>query len=92
MTSNKLWLALRKALRTEWQHLTTINRSDRLWQMPFAAALATGLPLLVGAGFDRLDYGLISSLGGLVFLYTPNTPLYHRMVSLMACAFAMTAC
>ena len=92
MTSNKLWLALKKTLHTEWQHLTTINRSDRLWQMPFAAALATGLPLLVGAGFDRLDYGLISSLGGLVFLYTPNTPLYHRMVSLMACAFAMTAC
>jgi hypothetical protein len=92
MTSNHLWLALKRTLRTEWQHLTTINRSDRLWQMPFAAALATGLPLLVGAGFDHLHYGLISSLGGLAFLYTPNTPLHHRMVSLMACAFAITAC
>jgi hypothetical protein len=60
--------------------------------MPFAAALATGLPLLVGAYFDRLSYGLVSSLGGLVFLYLPDTPLYHRMVTLMACAFAMTAC
>src|SRR5690606_3200921 len=59
--------------------------------MPVAAALATGLPLLVGAGFDRLDYGLVSSLGGLVFLYLPETPLHHRMVSLMACAFAMIA-
>lgn len=92
MTLNSPWFRLKSVLRTEWQHLTTIHRSDRLWQMPFAAALATALPLLVGAGFDHLDYGLISSLGGLVFLYTPNTPLYHRMVLLMACAFAMTAC
>lgn len=92
MTPYSARLRLKNLLRTEWQHLTTINPSDRLWQMPFAAALATGLPLFVGAWFDRLDYGLVSSLGGLVFLYTPNTPLYHRMVSLMACAFAMTAC
>ncbi len=92
MTPNSPGSRLKNVLRTEWQHLTTVNRSDRLWQMPFAAALATGLPLLIGAWFDHLDYGLVSSLGGLVFLYTPNTPLYHRMVSLMACAFAMTAC
>jgi len=60
--------------------------------MPFAAALAAGLPLLVGAAFGRIDYGLISSLGGMVFLYLPETPLHHRMVSLMASAFAMIAC
>lgn len=72
--------------------MTTIRPSDRPWQMPFAAALAAGLPLLVGAAFGRIDYGLISSLGGLVFLYLPETPLHHRMVSLMASAFAMIAC
>lgn len=60
--------------------------------MPFAAALASGLPLIVGACFNHLDYGLISSLGGLVFLYMPNTPMYHRMVSVMACAFGLVAC
>jgi uncharacterized membrane protein YccC len=70
----------------------TIRASDRMWQMPFAAALATGLPLLIGAYFDHLAYGLVSSLGGLVFLYLPSTPLYHRMVSVMACAFGMAAC
>ena len=26
-----------------------------------------------------------------MFLYLPDTPLHHRMVSLMACAFAMSA-
>ncbi|CAM3655900.1 FUSC family protein [Polaromonas hydrogenivorans] len=79
-------------MREELHQLMTIKPSDRLWQMPFAAALATGLPLLVGAFFNRMNYGLVSSLGGLVFLYLPATALYHRMVTLMACAFAMAAC
>ncbi len=83
------WYAL---LGRELRQLAAFNASDRRWQMPFCAALASGLPLLIGAWFDRFDYGLISSMGGLVFLYAPNTPLYHRMVSLMACAFGMSAC
>lgn len=92
MTNGWTWRKLQVLLRAELLQLTTIHSSDRRWQMPFAAALASGLPMMVGAYFDRLDYGLVSSLGGLVFLYLPNTPLYHRMVSLMACAFGMTAC
>lgn len=87
-----VWHGFRAMLREEWRQLATIHPSDRPWQMPFAAALASGLPLLVGAWFGHMDYGLVSSLGGLVFLYTPNTPLYHRMVSLMACAFGLSAC
>jgi uncharacterized membrane protein YccC len=92
MTRRGGWSQFQALMRAELLHLTTINASDRRWQMPFAAALASGLPLLVGAYFDHMDYGLISSLGGLVFLYLPDTPLHHRMVLLMACAFAMTAC
>lgn len=86
------WERFQALMRREMLHLATINASDRRWQMPFCAALATGLPLLVGAYFAHLDYGLVSSLGGLVFLYLPNTPLSHRMVSLMACAFGLCAC
>src|SRR5574338_244140 len=86
------WSRLKALLREEWRQLTTIKSSDRPWQMPFAAALSSGLPLMVGAYFDHMDYGLMSSLGGLVFLYLPETPMYHRMVFLMACAFAMIAC
>lgn len=78
-------------LREELRHFFTVQRSDRRWQMPMAAALASGAPLLVGAAFDHLPYGLIGSLGGLVFLYLPATPLYHRMAWLMACAFGMGA-
>ncbi len=70
----------------------TLTPSNRPWQMPFTSALAIGLPLLAGAYFDHLDYGLVASLGGLVFLYLPNTPMHHRMVTIMACAFVITAC
>lgn len=86
------WSRFQARIRAELGHLATIHASDRRWPMPFCAALASGLPLLIGAGFEHLDYGLVSSLGGLLFLYLPNTPLSHRMVALMACAFGMSAC
>lgn len=92
MKQSNRWSKLQKLMREEISHLTTIQASDRLWQMPFAAALASGLPLMIGAYFNQMAYGLVSSLGGLVFLYLPSTPLYHRMISVMACAFGMVAC
>jgi uncharacterized membrane protein YccC len=83
---------LRALLAAELRQLTTIQASDRAWQMPFAAALAMGLPLLIGAWYDHLTFGLVAAVGGLVFLYLPSTPLHHRMVTLMTCAFGMNAC
>ncbi len=59
--------------------------------MPFAAALATGLPLLAGVfSTAGLWADLVARRTGV--LYLPQTPLYHRMVTMMACAFAMAAC
>lgn len=86
--SNKL----QSLLLAELRHLATFHPSDRVWQMPFAAALASGLPLLIGAWFDRMAYGLASSLGGLVFLYLPATPLHHRMIAVMAASFSLVGC
>ncbi|MEE1654148.1 FUSC family protein [Brachymonas sp. G13] len=85
------WQRLSQLVRTEWYHLTDFKHSDRPWQLPFAAALASGLPLAVGAWFGHVQYGVLSSLGGLVFLYIANLPLAQRMVVLMVCAFAMAA-
>jgi uncharacterized membrane protein YccC len=85
------WRATVELLRREGRQLVTVTASDRPWQMPVAAALAMGLPLLVGCYFGHMEYGLISSLGGMVFLSLPETPLHHRMVQLIACAFAMSA-
>ena len=92
MISWQVWRKLQKRIRVELTHLATIHPSDRRWQMPFCAALASGLPLLIGAYFDHLNFGLVSSLGGLVFVYCPKTPLSHRMVTLMTCAFGFSAC
>ncbi len=89
---NRALARLRTRLIVEWRGLVTINRSDRPWQMPFAAALAAGLPVLVGAIFDRMDFGVLSSLAGMVFLYLPATSLQHRMVWMMSCAFGMVSC
>lgn len=79
----------RRLLRDEWRQLVTILPSDRPWQMPFAAALASGLPLLAGAWFHQMSAATLASLGGLVFLYMPETSLAQRMVMLLACAFGM---
>ena len=83
---------LGRRLRTEWQHLTTVQSHPRRWPMPVAAALSAGLPLLCGAYFGDMRAGLIGSLGGIAFLHLPETPFHHRMVRLMACAFALAAC
>lgn len=79
-------------LHQEWRHLTAITPSDRPWQMPVAAALASGVPLAFGAAFDRLEDGLTASLSGLVFLYLPQTALRDRMKRIAACALGMAAC
>lgn len=84
--------SLRQVFQEEWRQLWTISSSTRPWQMALAAACATGIPLVVGAYFNVLSFGLFASLGGLCFVYAPNTELYHRMAVLMACAFGMTAC
>ncbi len=82
---------LRQLLGNEWRALASVNHSDRPWEMPVAAALASGLPIFIGAAWGELALGLAASLGGLVFLHLPATRLSHRMAWLMACAFGMTA-
>jgi hypothetical protein len=92
MATPAWWQKLKELIRMEWHYLTMINKTDRVWQMPVAHALASGLPLLIAAYFDHLNYGLVASLGGMVFLYLPTTPMSHRMVLAMAAAFGMIAC
>jgi hypothetical protein len=84
--------SIQQLLRAELAHLTTLQPNRRPWQMPFAAGLSCGLPLFAAASIGHIEFGLLATLGGLVFLYLPNTAMSHRMVVLMACAFAMIAC
>jgi hypothetical protein len=62
---------MRQFLADEWRALASLNRSDRTWEMPVAAALASGLADLHRRGFWRTRAGLAASLGGLVFLHLP---------------------
>ena len=76
-------------MRDEWRNFVRVSPSDRPWQRPFAIALATCLPLIVGLMFGRLDYGVQSSMAGFVFLYLPETVLQQRMMWLMTCGFGL---
>jgi uncharacterized membrane protein YccC len=80
---------LRRFLVDEARQLASVNRSDRPWEMPVAAALASGVPIFVGAAYGEPGLGLAGSLGGLVFLHQPPTRLSHRMAWVMASAFGM---
>ncbi|MRX50395.1 FUSC family protein [Paracoccus sp. S-4012] len=79
-------------LRHEWRELVTIRASDRPWEMPVGAALATGLPMLAGAAWDLMGDATLASMAGLIFVYLPRTPLHHRMVTIMGCGFGMICC
>ncbi len=85
------WQTIRHAIREELHELTVFHQPSRPWEMPFAAALSYGLPLLFGAWFGHLDQALLVAFGGMVFLYLPRTPLWHRMAWIMVCAFGMIA-
>lgn len=91
MTNSRWATKLRLRIAGEWRHFTTFQPSGRRWPMPLAAALSSGLPLLVGATLGRMDAGLVGSLGGLSFLYLPDRSLHQRMVVLMGCAFGLVA-
>ena len=82
---------LRELLLREVRELARVNASNRPWEMPLAAAAASGLPILIAAAYGELAFGLAASLGGLVFLYLPASKLSHRMAWLMACAFGLVA-
>lgn len=87
-----IWQQIIEFFTTEYKNLTHFNQSDRPWLMPFAASIAMGLPLLIGVAYHHLNYGLPGCLGGMVFLYLPNTAMHHRIITLLCCAFGMLTC
>lgn len=77
--------AIFKHLKTTF----TFSQTDRVWQLPFFAAMAVGIVLFVGILCDRVDLALVAILGVNSFLYVPNTPIYHRMAVTMCCSFGI---
>jgi len=81
--------ALGALARKELAALLTIRPSDRPWQLPFAAAVASGAPVALGALLGLPTEGALGAVAGLSFLYLPSTRLNHRIPVIMASAFAM---
>lgn len=77
----------RSRLHKEIMFLFELKKTERLWHIPVLASLCVGLPLLIGYYFDKLDYGILSCMAGLVILYLPSTTLARRMITLLACSF-----
>jgi hypothetical protein len=83
----RLW----RRLRAEWTELARVQKSDRPWQLPAAAAIASGGPLLAAAWHGNLALGLAASLGGLVFLYLPRAAGARGLARVAGCAIGMVA-
>jgi uncharacterized membrane protein YccC len=64
-------------------HFSDIKRP---WGYFFVAALAIGLPVLVGAWLNQFAAATIASMGGLVILYLGQRPLPQRMLVLVLCS------
>ena len=81
----------RQAAVAEARALLVIQRSDRPWQLPLAAAAASGVPIAVGAAAGEIQTGAIGAVAGLAALYLPATPLRQRIPLIAACTFGMFA-
>ena len=83
--------SLREFLRREYAEYFKPSKSDRPWQLPFAIAVASGLPMLLGAWLGNLAAGTVASIGAMTIVYLPRTRLDLRMVTVMAVSCAMIA-
>ncbi|OYW85278.1 MAG: hypothetical protein B7Z20_09390, partial [Sphingobium sp. 32-64-5] len=83
------WMTLKLMVRRELAALLTLQPSTRPWQLPFAATMASGAPMLAGAASGQPALGALGAIAGLSFLYLPPVRLFQRIPIMMACAFAM---
>lgn len=76
-------------LKREIIEIFSWQKSERVWQMPFFAAWSIGVVLLIGSLVNRPDLALISMVGAMVFLYVPDTPIFHKIVLTTCLSFLM---
>lgn len=78
--------------RLNWhvRSMMEIKKTERQWHFPLLAGVCIGVCLFVGWYFDKLSYGNLSSVGGLVILYFTHASLSKRMVHVCMAAFGLT--
>lgn len=72
-------MKLPQPLRALLSEAVCIQRGNRVWRLPAAAAFASGVPLLLAAAAGNLSLGLPGSLAALVFLHLPASGFARRM-------------
>lgn len=79
-------------IRREAAEYFTPNKSDRPWQLPLAIAIASGLPVMIGAWLGNIGAGTLASIGAMTIVYLPRTRLDQRMLAVMSASCGMIAC
>ncbi|MCY6356351.1 FUSC family protein [Clostridium sp. ZS2-4] len=67
-----------KSLLTVIKQAFEINKKPFSWSKAIGAAICSGVPLIVGILIGQLRLGLLSSIGGFVYLYVFNEPYVQR--------------
>ena len=83
-----------QSIRMGLQDLTHFKSHPRPWHLPFIFAIAISLPVFVGAWWQQLSVGLLTSLGAMVILNLPTQygGLIYRLTAVAACGFCMMTC
>lgn len=64
------------------RQLFELKPSTRPWHFSLVAALCVGIPVLIGSYFKHPQYGILSGIGAMVFLYMPQAGIAKRMIRL----------
>ena len=72
--------------------LFSFSDRKRPWGFLVTAALAVGLPVIIGTWFGYFSLGVVASGGGLASLYLRQTPLPHRLITMALATFGFCTC
>src|ERR1700761_6596300 len=85
------WRLLWNFLRQQAATFFIFQHSDRPWQLPAAAAIACGFPMVVGAIAGLPRAGALGAMAGLSFLYLPPVRPEQGIPIVMAAAFGIVS-
>ncbi|MGQ9426992.1 FUSC family protein [Gilvimarinus sp. F26214L] len=77
-----------------WQNLRPLFAlSDNKRPLAFLimAALAVGMPVLLGALLGHYSIAILAAMGGLSILYMPQTAVPHRLITMAVVSFGFSA-
>ncbi len=74
------------------EQLFELKPGTRPWHFSLVTALCVGTPVLISAYFKHPQYGMLSAIGAMVFLYMPQAGIAKRMIRLAWSAIGFLIC